>query len=205
MRANDRLQPGDAVRIRGERWVVHRQGLHDEVATLDVRGADRGNAGRTARFLLPFEPIERLVAAREPRIVRAARWRLLARNALALATPRIDSLRTARSSRFDVMPYQLEPALAVTGGIGCRLLIADDVGLGKTVQAGVIIAELLERQPEGHALVVCPAGLRSQWQEELQSRFGLAATLLDAAGLARVAADFDATANPWSACRLIIT
>ena len=89
--------------------------------------------------------------------------------------------------------------------MGCRVLIADDVGLGKTVQAGVIIAELLERQPEGHALVVCPAGLRSQWQEELQSRFGLAATLLDAAGLAQVAADFDATANPWSACRLIIT
>jgi len=205
MRANDRLQPGDAVRIRGERWVVHRQGLHDRVATLDVRGADRGNAGRTARFLLPFEPIERLVAVAEPRIVRPTRWRILARNALALATPRIDSLRTARSSRFDVMPYQLEPALAVTGGMGCRVLIADDVGLGKTVQAGVIIAELLERQPEGHALVVCPAGLRSQWQEELQSRFGLAATLLDTAGLAQVAADFDATANPWSACRLIIT
>jgi hypothetical protein len=72
---------------------------------------------------------------------------VLARSALASATPRIDSLRTARASRFDVMPYQLEPALAVTGGLGCRMLIADDVGLGKTVQAGLIVAELLERHP----------------------------------------------------------
>jgi superfamily II DNA or RNA helicase len=202
---SDRLHPGDAVRIRGEQWVVHRQTIHGHVATLDVRGGERGNAGRTARFLLPFEPVERVIPVRAPKVVRPARWRVLARSALASATPRIDSLRTARASRFDVMPYQLEPALAVTGGLGCRMLIADDVGLGKTVQAGLIVAELLERQPDGHALVICPAGLRSQWQEELRSRFGLAATLLDANGLAQVAADFDAAANPWSACRLIIT
>lgn len=205
MHASDRLQPGDAVRIRGERWVVHRQTTHGPAAVLDVRGSDRTNAGRAARFLLPFEPIERVIADRTPSIVRPVRWRVLARTALASATPRIDSLRTARGARFDVMPYQLEPALAVTGGIGCRLLIADDVGLGKTVQAGVIVAEVLERQADGHALVVCPAGLRSQWQEELRSRFGLAATLLDSPGLAHVAADFDTTTNPWSACRLIIT
>ena len=106
--------------------------------------------------------------------------------------------------RFVVMPFQLEPALAILTGAGCRVLIADEVGLGKTVQAGLILAEVLERQPDGHALVLCPAGLRAQWQHELAGRFGLASTLLDATGVAQAASHFDATANPWSACRLIV-
>jgi superfamily II DNA or RNA helicase len=203
--ARERLQPGDAVRIRNARWIVQRQTAHGSSSTLDVRGGESSNAGETARFLLPFEPVERAVAVRTPRVVRPTRWRVLARAALASATPRIDSLRSARGARFDLMPYQLEPALAVTTGIGCRLLIADEVGLGKTVQAGLIIAEMLDRQPDGRALVVCPAGLRSQWQHELHSRFGLSAALLDATGVAITAAALDSGANPWSACRLIIT
>src|SRR5207237_3119193 len=72
-------------------------------------------------------------------------------------------------------------------------------------QAGLIVRELLTRQPDGRALVVCPAGLRAQWQHELRSRFELSATLLDASGVATAAAEFDSTANPWSACRLIVT
>jgi superfamily II DNA or RNA helicase len=205
MSASERLEPGDAVRIRNQRWVVERQIVYGSSSTLDVRGGDRSNTGQTARFLLPFEPIERTPVVRTPRVVRPAEWRVLARATLASATPRIDSLRTARTGRFDLMPYQLEPALAVTRGIGCRVLIADEVGLGKTVQAGLIVAELLVRQPDGRAIVVCPAGLRSQWQQELRSRFGLAATLLDASGLAAAVGELDPTANPWSACRLIVT
>ena len=203
--ASQRLQPGDAVRIRSERWIVQREVTHGDGSTLDVRGGELSNAGETARFLLPFEPIERVVAVRAPRVVRPTRWRVLARTTLASATPRVESLRSARDAHFDLMPYQLEPALAVTSGLGCRLLIADEVGLGKTVQAGLIVAELLNRQPDGRALVVCPAGLRAQWQQELRSRFGLSATLLDAGGVAATVAELDSTANPWSARRLIIT
>jgi superfamily II DNA or RNA helicase len=199
-----RWQPGDFVRIRGERWSVLHHTPHDSVSTLDVRGADAGNAGREARFLLPFEPIEPVIAAKTPRVVRPARWRVQARAVVAAATPRIDSLRTAVRSRFVVMPFQLEPALALLTGAGCRVLIADEVGLGKTVQAGLILAEVLERQPEGRALVLCPAALRTQWQRELASRFALTSTLLDAAGVAQTASHLDVTANPWAACRLIV-
>ena len=205
MRITGRLSAGAAVRIRGERWIVLHETVYDDVSALDVRGADAANGGHTARFLLPFEPIEPVDQVRRPRVVRPAEWRVLARATLAEATPRIDSLRAAARSRFDILPYQLEPALAVVRGLGCRVLIADDVGLGKTVQAGLIVAELRERQPDGRALVICPAGLRAQWQDELRVRFGLDAVLLDAAAIARLAADFDVTANPWSACRLIIT
>jgi len=198
-------QPGDSVRIRGERWTVLHHTPHGSVSTLHVRGADAANSGRDTRFLLPFERVEPLIPLKTARMVRPTRWRMQARAIVAAATPRIDSLRTAARSRFVVMPFQLEPVLGVLTGAGSRVLIADEVGLGKTVQAGLILAEVLERQPEGRALVLCPAALRGQWQHELASRFGLASTLLDAGGVAHTASHFDVTANPWAACRLIVT
>jgi superfamily II DNA or RNA helicase len=199
-----RMRPGETVRIRGERWIVQRQSGLGEVSTLDVRGADATNRGERARFLLPFEPIEPVALPREPKVVRVAEWRVVTRQILAAATPSPDCLRAAARGRFDVLPYQLEPALAVTGGHGCRLLIADEVGLGKTVQAGLIVAEILERNPNGRALVICPAGLRLQWQHELRHRFSLPAGVLDAEGLSRVASGYDASANPWAAMPLAI-
>jgi superfamily II DNA or RNA helicase len=207
-----RFGPGDTVRIRAERWVVNailaasssKASEGKDVMMLDVRGVDTGNGGQRARFLLPFEPIEPLGRPGIPKVIRPTEWRATARRALADATPFPDSLRVAPRARFDVMPYQIEPALAVTGGHGCRLLIADEVGLGKTVQAGLIVAELLERHPDAHALVICPAGLREQWRQELQRRFDLTALVVDSAGLTRVASNSDVTVNPWTVSPLSI-
>ena len=86
-----------------------------------------------------------------------------ARLSLAGATPAIDSLRAAAGADVAILPYQLEPALAVAGGQAARILIADEVGLGKTIQAGLIVAETLARRGDAHVLVLCPAGLREQW------------------------------------------
>jgi hypothetical protein len=200
-----RLRTGDVVRIRAERWVIQQQSTLGDISMLDVRGVDPTNAGQRARFLLPFEPVESMRIPATPKVVRPAAWRRAATAALSTATSSPGSLRAAARARFDVMRFQLEPALAIVGGHGCRLLIADEVGLGKTVQAGLIIAELLERNPGGRALVVCPASLRSQWQEELRQRFDLDTTVLDSAGIARLAVAYDTSANPWSASPLVVT
>src|SRR5436190_246298 len=90
-------------------------------------------------------------------------------------------------------------------GDGCRFLIADAVGLGKTVQAGLMIAEVLLRQGDARAIVICPAGLREQWRDELQNRFRLSADILDAAGVARATATLPVGFNPWAAASLVIT
>ena len=103
------------------------------------------------------------------------------------------------------MSFQLEPVLALVRGEGCRFLIADAVGLGKTVQAGLMIAETLARRPEGRTLVVTPAALREQWREEIESRFGLGADILDAAGIARLTSQLPAGINPWSVRPVVIT
>ena len=202
---NDHLRPGDAVRIRDERWRVTRRVAYDDVTLIEVLGADQGNRGTHAGFLLPFEPLERLVVSETPQVVRPARWRRIARAALADATPSPLALRAAARARLAIVPFQLEPALAVTSARGCRLLIADEVGLGKTIQAGLIVAEVFTRETDARALVVCPAGLRAQWQGELEGRFGLPAVVLDAAASARVGTGHGPGGNPWLSLRLVVT
>jgi superfamily II DNA or RNA helicase len=114
----------------------------------------------------------------------------------------MDSLIAASTADITILPYQLEPALALVSGVAARMLIADEVGLGKTVQAGLIIAETLARH-DGHVLVLCPSGLRAQWTEELTERFHLAPVVLDSAALQRFPQSDQA--NPWAAHPLIVT
>ena len=106
-------------------------------------------------------------------------------------------IRSAAPARIAILPHQFEPALALTAGAR-RVLVADEVGLGKTIQAGLAIAECVRRRPEARVLVVAPVSLQSQWQAELLDRFGLSLARGDRDGLdaeARVGAFGD---NPWA-------
>jgi superfamily II DNA or RNA helicase len=134
--------------------------------------------------------------------MRPGRWRRIARTALAEAIPSYDSLQSPLHAALAILPFQLEPALAVVRGLASRVLIADEVGLGKTVQAGLVISEILMRRPDARVLVVAPAGLREQWQVELGERFGLGSTRLDSPAIARQAVQHD---NPWSIHGVVIT
>ena len=175
-------------------------GSHGSV--LEVRGRGADNRGIRTAFLLPFEPIDCLHSSETPRLVRPGTWRRIARTALAEATPSFDSLQSPLHAAFAILPFQLEPALAVVRGLASRVLIADEVGLGKTVQAGLVISEILMRRPDARILVVAPAGLREQWQAELGERFGLGSTRLDSPAIARQAVEHD---NPWSIHGVVIT
>lgn len=199
------LRSGDIVRMRGERWRIVGRVDYGAAAVIDAAGCGASNRAVRARFLLPCEPIDRLPVWSAPRMVTPARWRHVARHALAAACPSWTSLRAAARATLDVIPFQLEPALALTRGAGCRFLIADAVGLGKTIQAGLMIAETLARRPDTRALVISPAGLRDQWCDELQRRFHLDPAVLDAAGVSRLAAHLPAEVNPWAVQQVVIT
>ena len=203
MAAAQLLRPGHIIRARGESWVVHRHVAGSHGSILDVRGRGVENRGAPASFLLPFEPIELLPSSDAPRVVRRRTWRRVARSILAGATPSFEALRAPTRATLAVLPFQLEPVLALVRGIASRVLIADEVGLGKTIQAGLIISELLERRPDARALVVTPAGLREQWQTELRERFGREATLIDSASIGRYATYWKG--NPWSIPGVVLT
>ena len=89
-----------------------------------------------------------------------------------LRRPLRDTVYSYKASRTDFHPYQFKPLLKFLASDRRRLLIADEVGLGKTIEAGYILQEERARFSIHRVLVVCPAKLRTKWQNELWHRFG---------------------------------
>jgi ERCC4-related helicase len=102
-----------------------------------------------------------------------------------LNKPLSDNLYALYGSRTQFEVYQFKPALKFLGNPDGRLLIADEVGLGKTIEAGIIYLELQARLSLNRVLVVCPSGLRYKWQDEMKLRFDEEFTVLDTAGMSR--------------------
>jgi superfamily II DNA or RNA helicase len=91
----------------------------------------------------------------------------------AVATADAQALQAPFRAGITIEDYQLDPVVRALGMPRVNLLVADDVGLGKTIEAGLVVQELLLRHRAHSVLVVCPASLCVKWQEELRDRFGL--------------------------------
>ncbi|MDY6969376.1 MAG: SNF2-related protein [Spirochaetota bacterium] len=83
------------------------------------------------------------------------------------------------NSRTKILAHQVECAYKVVNSLNQRFLIADEVGLGKTIEAGLIIKELIIRHDIKKILIICPASLQLQWQNEMQSKFNETFALID--------------------------
>ena len=94
-----------------------------------------------------------------------------------------DTLFSFRATRTTFRPYQFKPVLKLLQTGKAHLLIADEVGLGKTIEAGLIWTELEARQEADSVLVVCPSALMTKWKEEMADRFGFELIELDGNGL----------------------
>ncbi len=188
-------EDGASLDVRGETWKLARAQRFDACTILTLEGRDRSNAGERIRVIAPFDR-PRVVASRKLR--RRSRRRVIASALAAIAGARRSTgLWTAAQSSIELWPYQLEPALAVIRG-ATRLLLADAVGLGKTIQAGLILSELRERGWVERALIVCPAGLRCTWARELRERFNITAAVLDQSSIAERIAAWPQGVSPWS-------
>jgi len=93
--------------------------------------------------------------------------------------------------------YQLVPVLRALEMPRVALMLADAVGLGKTIQAGMVLRELMLRRRIRRVLVLCPAALRSQWREEMQDKFALPFELVDRPQTLRLQREIGIDANPW--------
>ena len=97
-----------------------------------------------------------------------------------------DTVYSFHATRTVFRPYQFKPVLKLLQSGQARLLIADEVGLGKTIEAGLIWTELEARHESDRVLIVCPSGLVEKWRDEMSERFGFELKILDRPELARL-------------------
>ena len=180
------FQPGNLVRARGREWVVQTESRRDWLRLRPLGGVEDETIALIPELeLLPVE--HATFEAPDPARAGNHAAALLLRDALRL-TLRAGAgpFRSFGNIAVEPRGYQLVPLLMALRLSTVRLLIADDVGIGKTIEAGLIARELMDRGEVTRLAVLCPPHLVEQWQSELEERFNLHAVALTAASAARV-------------------
>lgn len=196
------LPPGARVIIRDEEWIVRqtRTSSNGGVA-VHVTGLSELVRGKQAIFLSELDPPEelrpestRLVHDKSPRFRRS---RLYLESLLRRTPPTDPAITVGHRAAMSDAPYQLVPAARALSKPRARILIADDVGIGKTVEVGILLSELIRRGRGQRILVVALKSLLGQLQQELWARFTIPLVRLDSRGIARVRAKIPASMNPF--------
>jgi superfamily II DNA or RNA helicase len=209
----DQYPAGAQVVVRDEEWLVRSSmPTEDDGTRIEVVGVSEFVRDQEAVFFSGLDRIE-LLDPRETTLVmddspnyRRSRLFLeavLRRTALPQSERR---LALADSFLMDPLPYQRRPAeLALSGAnLRPRLLIADVVGLGKTLEIGLTLAELIRRGRGERILVVTPQHVLEQFQHELWTRFAIPLVRLDSVGIERIQREIPAGRNPFTSFKRVI-
>ena len=173
------FQPGAIVKARGREWVVLPPGKTKETLRLRPLGGSDDDA---TVIYLPLErepPRSATFPVPDPGKPGNQAAGLLLRDALRLKLRAgAGPFRSLGNISVEPRAYQLVPLLMALKQDVVRLLIADDVGIGKTIEAGLIFRELLDRGEIQRLAVICPPHLCEQWQRELSSKFAIDAEVV---------------------------
>lgn len=114
-------------------------------------------------------------------------------------------LQSPFRSGIEIQDYQLDPLVRAIDMARVNLLIADDVGLGKTIEAGLVVQEMIVRHRVRTVLIVCPASLQVKWRNEMHEKFGLEFRIVDTEFVKLLRRERGIHANPWSSFPRLIT
>ena len=203
--------PGARIEVRDAEWIVRTctKTAHDGYKITAV-GASEFVRDEEAVFFTeldtvkPLRPEETILEQDET--PRFAKSRLFL-EAVLRRTPLPQTEKgLALVDRFllDPLPYQQRPAELALKGLRPRILIADVVGLGKTLEIGLILAELIRRGRGERILVVTPQQVLEQFQHELWTRFAIPLIRLDSVGIERIQREIPAGRNPFTYYKRII-
>ncbi|MFF7778927.1 SNF2-related protein [Streptomyces tanashiensis] len=204
---------GTVIEVRDEEWMVRssRQVRPGEYL-IEAVGASDLVRGHEARFLAPTMDRPRVLLPEDTKLIADGsphfrRSRLFLEAVLRKTPLPQTERRLSLSDGFllDRMDYQLRPAAkALANPLRPRLLIGDVVGLGKTLEIGVLLGELIRRGRGERILVVTPAPVLEQFQHEMWTRFSLPLVRLDSAGIARIERKIPAGRNPFTYYKRVI-
>lgn len=167
---------GSLVKARGREWVVLPETKDDLLMVRPLGGTDDETTG----ILLALESVEPAqFDLPNPSLIGDFRSCRLLRDAVRLGfRSSAGPFRSFARIAVEPRPYQLVPLLMALSLDPIRILIADDVGIGKTIEAGLIARELLDRGEVQRMAVLCPPHLAEQWQLELRDKFHIDAELV---------------------------
>jgi superfamily II DNA or RNA helicase len=179
-----KFEIGSLVKAREREWVV----LPESRENMIILRPLGGTADQITGIYLPLETVEpahfHLPDSEDNGDYRSCR---LLRDAMRLGfRSSTGPFRSFARLNVEPRPYQLVPLLMALKMDPIRLLIADDVGVGKTIEAGVIVRELLDRGLARRLAVICPPHLVEQWQEELEEKFRINAQAVTSGSATRL-------------------
>lgn len=204
-------EPGQLVEVRRRQWVVNEvegsafgTGPTKEQHLVTLSSLDEDALGEVLQVIWQLEPGAQVLekaglpqitgidsADRLDAFLDAVRWG-------AVTNADRSFLQAPFRSGVAIEDYQLDPLVRAIDMARVNLLIADDVGLGKTIEAGLIIQEMLVRHRARTVFVVCPATLQIKWQTEMLEKFGLEFRIVDTEYIKRLRRERGIHANPWS-------
>jgi superfamily II DNA or RNA helicase len=196
---------GDLVHVRSRRWLVEAVDPEGGASLVSLACAEDDAQGEELRVLWELELDRAIVRDEgwsdlgtrgfdEPRTF-AAFLNTLRWNAVTATDPTLFQAPFRAGIKLDA--YQMEPLRKALQLPRVNLFIADDTGLGKTIEAGLIATELLLRKKAKSIVVGAPPSVLEQWKAELEERFGLTFVVLDRDYLARMRRDRGFGVNPW--------
>lgn len=202
-------QPGEVVRVRSRRYLV--EGViappnPGEQTLVRLSCLEDDSEGEPLEVLWEKElDAKRMNEADWSKLAKgefdpphwfAAYYRTMRWNAVTSTDPRLFQAPYRAGIRIDA--YQLEPLRKALLLPRVNLFIADDVGLGKTIEAGLIVRELLMRQRVRRIVVAAPPSVVLQWKDELDQRFGLTFVVFDRDYVRRMRQERGFAVNPWT-------
>lgn len=196
------IAPGARVIIRDAEWLVRRVDRTSSGAqALRVVGLSEIVRDQERIFLDSIEKSIDVVDPRKTEFVEDEspsyrQSRLYLESLLRQTPPTDEHLYVGHKAAMDVVPFQLDPAILALKEPRQRILIADSVGLGKTIECGVLLSELIKRGKGKRILVLAVKSMLTQFQKELWARFSIPLVRLDSVGIQRVRNRIPSNHNP---------
>jgi superfamily II DNA or RNA helicase len=202
-------EPGQIVQVRSRQYLVEdviRPKATYEKTRVDLSCVDDDAQGEPLQVLWELELDAQILTGLgwdrltkrgfDPPRLFSAYLHTLRWNCVTATNPKLFQSPFRAGIKIDA--YQIEPLQKALLLPRVNLFIADDVGLGKTIEAGLIARELLIRKKVKDIVVICPPSVLPQWQSELEQRFGLGFEILDKEYVTRIRRERGYTTNPWA-------
>ncbi|MBU0471786.1 MAG: DEAD/DEAH box helicase family protein, partial [Nanoarchaeota archaeon] len=202
------FEEGQYVEVRGQRWQILEVRPFEDSTLLNLYGVDEQNKGKTANL---FDTIDEIkpIGSKDLKLPDRPglypNWKSIHDSILFSLVHNREILASINYGRLSIEKYQLIPVKKALKKPIVRFLIADDTGLGKTIEAGLLMMELISRGRGKKIMIVTPAALQDQWKDEMSEKFNMDFTIYDSEAIQEKISEIPVGDNPWQYNEKIIT